>query len=496
MKGFETLATGFYREHGLALHHIESFNDFLENKLQQIINENQIVEPTLPPPGIEEYKIKLDKIHLEKPISKEADGSIERIFPLESRMRNLTYSVPIWLDTIVIRDDIEDDPVRVNIGNLPVMVKSNICPLSKMTEAELIDIGEDPLDPGGYFIINGTERVLISIEDLTPNRLLLERKNKGPITSIGRLFSERRGYRVPHLFERRRNGVVTLTFARVTKIPAIIILRSLGLETDEQVVKAIEPHQRTMEDMYINLEEGAETPTTEDALDYIGRHMRIGQGREYRVQRVSQILDTYLLPHIGQNPNQRISKAYHIAKMMRRVVNLHFNLVEENDKDHYANKRLKLAGDLMESLFRVSFRVLINDIKYNFSRVAKRGKEPSIATIVRSALLTSRVESALATGNWVGGRRGISQHLQRLNFMDTLSHLRRVLSPLTTSQPHFEARELHPTHWGRLCASETPEGQNIGLRKNLALFARLTRDEDDKAILQELYNSGVKPVEE
>ena len=224
--------------------------------------------------------------------------------------------------------------------------------------------------------------------------------------------------------------------------------------------------------------------------------MRIGQGREYRVQRVSQILDTYLLPHIGQNPNQRISKAHHIAKMMRRVVNLYFNLTEENDKDHYANKRLKLAGDLMESLFRVSFRVLINDIKYNFSRVAKRGKEPSIATIVRSALLTSRVESALATGNWVGGRRGISQHLQRLNFMDTLSHLRRVLSPLTTSQPHFEARELHPTHWGRLCASETPEGQNIGLRKNLALFARLTRDEDDKAILQELYNAGVKPVED
>lgn len=496
MNGFEILAKSFYKENGLALHHIESYNSFIESKLQQIISETGVIEPSLPPPGVEEYKLKLEKIFRDQPISKEADGSIERIFPMEARFRDLTYSVPLYLDIVVVRDDIEDEPIRVHIGNMPVMVKSKICPLSRMTPEELIDIGEDPLDPGGYFIIAGTERVLISIEDLTPNRLLLEKKKSGPVTALGRLFSERQGYRVPHLVERRRNGVVQVSLARINKMPVLTLIRGLGLETDQDIMQAIEPPEAVMEDMYVNTEETADTPTQDDALDYIGRHMRIGQSKEYRIQRVSQILDTYLLPHIGQEPEKRITKAFHLGKMMRKVTMLHYGLVDENDKDHYGNKRLKLAGDLLESLFRVSFRVLVNDIKYNFSRVAKRGKEPSIPTIVRSSLLTSRLESALATGNWVGGRRGISQHLQRLNFMDTLSHLRRVLSPLTTSQPHFEARELHPTHWGKLCSSETPEGQNIGLRKNLALFARLTREQDENALLSEIYGVGIDPVTE
>jgi len=125
-------------------------------------------------------------------------------------------------------------------------------------------------------------------------------------------------------------------------------------------------------------------------------------------------------------------------------------------------------------------------MKYSFERIVKRGREPSSVTIIRSQLLTSRISSAMATGYWIGGRSDVAQHLQRLNFFDTMSHLRRVMSPLTSSQPHFEARELHPTHWGKLGVAETPEGSNIGLRKNLALFAKLSYNTSSDGVAKQL----------
>ncbi|MBI4148572.1 DNA-directed RNA polymerase subunit B'', partial [Candidatus Woesearchaeota archaeon] len=131
-----------------------------------------------------------------------------------------------------------------------------------------------------------------------------------------------------------------------------------------------------------------------------------------------------------------------------------------------------------------------------FQRIVKRGKFPSIKVIIRDKLLTSRIYSSMATGNWVGGRKGISQRIQRLNYLNTLSHLQRVVSPLSSSQENFEARELHATHLGRLCPSETPEGTNIGLRKNLSLLASMSNDanvEEVKSVLKSLGLKGVSP---
>jgi len=164
------------------------------------------------------------------------------------------------------------------------------------------------------------------------------------------------------------------------------------------------------------------------------------------------------------------------------------------DKDHYANKRLKMAGDLLADLFRANFKVLIGDLLYNFQRIVKRGKFPSIKVIIRDKLLTSRIYSSMATGNWVGARKGISQRIQRLNFMETLSHLQRVVSPLSSTQENFEARGLHPTHMGRLCPVETPEGTNIGLRKNLAMLAEISQHEGEEGMVKVLKEYGLKVI--
>ena len=146
----------------------------------------------------------------------------------------------------------------------------------------------------------------------------------------------------------------------------------------------------------------------------------------------------------------------------------------EDDRDHYANKRLKLAGDLIEDLFRVSFSRLVKDMRYQLERAHIRGRELRIATAIRADVLTERIKHALATGNWTGGRVGVSQLLERSNYVGTISHLRRVVSPLSRSQPHFEARDLHGTQWGRLCPTETPEGPNCGLVKNLSQMVEVS----------------------
>lgn len=488
----EEVVKAFFAEYGMVRHHIDSFNRFMQHGMQVVVDETGELLPSIIPQGAKEYKIKFGKIAVGQPVVKEADGSMSAVHPSAARIRQITYEAPMTLELIIEQDGIRKEPVLTEIGSLPIMLKSDSCYLSKMGGKELIDNGEDPMDPGGYFIINGTERVLIAIEDLGPNTPLLETKKSGPVTHAARLFSEAPGFRIPHLFERLHDGTIRVSFGRINKLPVGVLQMALGLESDEEIGNAISENEALSEDVMVNLEAIEECKTTDDALDWIGRQMKIGQGKEYRVQRVSELMDQYLLPHIGRAPAARREKAIYLGKVAERVIKLYYGMIKEDDKDHYSNKRLKLAGELMEQLFRAAFKAMVNDMKYSFERITKRGREPPIETIIRSQLLSSRLQSALATGYWVGSRTGVSQHLQRLNYLDTLSHLRRVLSPLTTSQPHFEARELHPTHWGKLCASETPEGQNIGLRKNLALIAKVTQGSDDEQIRKLLFSMGVE----
>ncbi|DAC56647.1 MAG TPA: DNA-directed RNA polymerase subunit B, partial [Candidatus Poseidoniales archaeon] len=156
------------------------------------------------------------------------------------------------------------------------------------------------------------------------------------------------------------------------------------------------------------------------------------------------------------------------------------------DKDHYANKRVRLAGDLIEDLFRVSSGQLARDLKYQLERHHNRKRELKITSCLRPDVLSSKILHALATGNWVGGRSGVSQLLDRTTYLASLSHMRRVTSPLVRSQPHFEARDLHPTHWGRLCPNETPEGQNCGLVKNAAQMVDISEEVDPQEIRERL----------
>jgi len=481
---------------------IESFNNFLDKELKKIIEENKEIEPTIIPHNVDEFKIKLDKVWVEKPDNTldpkgptitEADGSKRKIYPIEARLRKVSYSTPCYIDISVHINGIQRESFTTQVGSLPIMLKSKYCHLNNLSKEELIQKGEDPNDPGGYFIINGTEKILVNIEDLASNNLLVEKASTGVSAYTGKLFSEMGSFKIPHLIEKMKDGIFYLTFTRVKRIPVIVVIKALGLLKDEDIMKFVSTEKQYNE-VLINLYEFVDIKAQEDALDWIAKRIGITQSKEIRIERMYEIIDKYLLPHIGITKEDRMFKAYDLCKLIKKYINVVNGVLPVDDKDHYMNKRLKTSGDLLADLFRVNIKVLIGDLLYNFQRIVKRGKFPSIKVIIRDKLLTSRIYSSMATGNWVGGRKGISQRVERLNFLQTVSHLQRVVSPLSASQENFEARELHATHLGRLCPIETPEGTNIGLRKNLAVLATISGHSNEDDVLKFLKSSGLKAI--
>lgn len=487
-KNFFEILQSFAKDRGFVRFQIDSYNDFITRRIPKVLKEIGEIKPEVPELG--ELKIRLGKFEVGEPCVREADGSVRNILPMEARLRNLTYAAPMYVEMTPILNNIESESIMVHFGDLPVMVKSKICPLSRMSEKELIEANEDPSDPGGYFIVNGTERILVLVEEIAQNKIIVTKERVGAISEVARIHSEKGGYIQRHLVERRNDGIITITFANVTRLPIVILLKALGLEKDKEIVAAISSSEEILNEFYSNIYE-CEVTNQEEALNEIGKHIKIPQ-KEQRIEKASVLIDRYLLPHLGQDSANRIEKALLLCKAIEKIIKLHLGKIEEDDLDHYSNKRLRLAGELLEIQLRsilLGKWGLITKIIYKYQQLAKRGRLPPLQAIVESNVLTNQLVSALAIGTWVGGRTGVSQRLERANFSKTLTHMRNVLSPLTSTQEHFEARELHPTHFGKLCTSETPEGATIGLRKYLALLAEVTKgvsEKDAKLIFQVL----------
>lgn len=480
----------FFEENSLIQADLDSFDNFVERELKRILEENAEIEPTIIPPNVEDFKIRLDNIIVTKPEITEADGSKRDILPNEARLRKISYAAPIFIEVSAHINGVQREEFKLQIGNLPIMLKSKFCHLSDMSREERIQAGEDPDDPGGYFIVNGTEKVLVKIEDLAANRLTINAMKTGISPYVGKIFSERGSYKIPHEFEKPKDGIVYLTFTRVKRIPIVLLCKALGMLKDEEIMKAIGIEEDN--EVFVNLFEFVDIKDREEALDQIAKRIGITQSKEIRVLRVEEILDKYLLPHLGVSVDDRHFKALNICKYANHYLKTCRGVIPLSDKDHYMNKRLKLSGDLLADLFRVNMKVLIGDLLYNFQRIVKRGKIPSIKVIIREKLLTQRIYSSMATGNWVGSRTGVSQRISRHNYLEFLSGLQRVFSPLSSSQENFEARALHSTHLGRLCPSETPEGSSIGLRKNLALLASVSSEVDEQELVKSLQTMGLE----
>jgi DNA-directed RNA polymerase beta subunit len=487
------LVKKFFEENNLVSSNIASYNDFIQNRIQQIISEQKEAVPAVVPPDVEEVKFEFGSITIRRPTIVEADGAEHDLLPMEARHRNLTYASRIYLEVGLIIDGKERERAEVEIAEIPVMLRSELCHLSGLNKEQLIEAGEDPSDPGGYFIIDGTERVLVYLEDLAPNTIFAKTEKSGPITHKVSLFSASDTYRIPHAIERNKEGLFLMSFTNFSKIPVVIILKALGITVDKEIIELTSTAMN--DDLYINLYEALDIKTASDAQEFIAKTMHLTLPKDRKIQRVVYMLDNLLLPHIGRDSKDRKAKARFIGRMIKKLILLKEGKIKNDDRDHYMNKRVRMSGDLLEDLIRTYLKVLVSDILYIFQRGVRRGRIMPLSSIVRTKLLTQRIKSAMATGKWTSNRQGVSQRLERDCYTHMFSHLRTVVSLLESSRESFEARELHPTHWGRSCPIETPEGKNIGLRKTLAILSHITSnmsDADEKKTMRNLEELGLK----
>ncbi len=476
------LVKKYLEQHSLVESNIISFNNFIQNRMQQIIHEiNETISKD------DEVEIKLGKIRMEKPNIVEADGSTSMVTPTIAKLRNLTYSAPIFIE-LNVKFGEQVDTGEVEIGRIPIIVRSAACNTYGMNKEELVANYMDPLDAGGYFIVNGNERVMVMSEDLAPNQPFVSEGRQGLNV---RLFSQRGAYRIPVTISETGEGILEVAFSRLKNVPAIVLLKALSMVKEADIAKYIDYEK---DSLVVNLYEFGTIQSIDDALIYLAEKSGMQGTKKEMTDRVKQRIDSFFLPHIGFGKENREEKARTLCRLIRLFLKAKENPNMITDKDHYANKRVKLSGDLMSDLFRVNIGILVRDIQYSLQKIAKRKKFYSIKTIAKSTLFTQRIESAIATGSWIGERSGVTQNMAKTNYLDMISQLQRVSSMLAGEQENFMARTLHPTHYGRFCPTETPEGGEIGLRKNLALLSRISTaiDFDEAALIKKLSSFGLQ----
>ncbi len=477
------------KREGIARQHLNSFDEFLERGLQSIINEVVQIE-------IENaeypYKIQLGKVKLQQPRMMELDGSITHITPAEARLRNVSYSAPVMMEASVVEDGKILESRFVHIGDIPVMVRSNACILHNFPSQKLIEHGEDPSDPGGYFIINGSERVIVGLEDLSYNKIIVDREKVGGNDVFkAKVYSSIVGYRAKLELVMKNDGLIV---ARIpgspVDIPVVTLMRALGLESDKEIAAAVSLVDDIQDELEASFEKTGDVPTAKDAIVYISKRIAPGMLEEFQIKRAETLLDWGLLPHLGKHPENRKEKSQFLGEAACKLLELRLGWIYPDDKDHYGNKVIKFAGQMLADLFRTAFRNLVRDMKYQLERSGQKRGINAVAAAIRPGIVSDKLNNAIATGNWGRGRVGVTQLLDRTNYLSTISHLRRVQSPLSRTQPNFEARDLHATHFGRICPSETPEGSNCGLVKNLALSAIISVNVSSEEIIEKLFDLG------
>ncbi len=475
---------------------IESYNRFIHTGINRIVESQSRIEP-----DVSDFAIKLNSIRLEQPKIIESDSSIRSFLPHEALMRNLTYAAPMYLTYTPVISGVEKtiNTGEAYIGDMPVMVKSDLCYTKNMSYEQLLSEGEDPDDPGGFFIIKGTERVLVGIEDLAPNKIICTKESGGDVTA--KVFSSTQlNFRGRCSISRDEYGVYTLMFPTLSKsLDLVLVLRALGMTQNRMLDDITDKDARN--DMLMNVGMSkAKDMSVQDAVAELGRMSAPNQAKAYQDKRAEFQLDTYILPHLGLKSEARLEKARYLMRMAERASLVAYGYIRPDDRDNYANKRINLAGDLMEVLFSSAFKFFIRDVKYHVERTTARGRKLTVRTNINPDTLTEKILYSMGTGSWPAGQTGVSQVLDRVNFFSSLSHLRRVKSPLTKKHSHLRARDVHGTHIGKICPSETPEGPEVGLTRYLALMAKVTVGADEgitsTKLKEIMHGSGGKPIKE
>ncbi len=478
---------------------IQSFNDFMKYKVQKIIDEVKVVTSNTAPPGT---YVEFGKVRFEKPISYEKDGSKKELYPMEARLRKKTYAATIYVEMKLYVDNVLREHKDIKIGEIPIMLKSDYCYLKKQEnetqeeyEERLLKMGEDPKEPGGYFIINGNEKAMVCFDELAPNKLIIQKSKRGSKNVVeGKVFSvgeeivrDGNKIRTQNIFVRYRDGTLVYECNVLNKPVNIVpVLMALGL-TKQDIIENLNSYEAKL-DMYINFEICSDINTQEDALLEIGKKSTTSTKDEVRINWASRIIDEYFLPHIGETKEARIKKAHYILKAIEKMCLIARDKIKEDDKDHYTNKRIKEPGILMEEVFRAAIQSLVVSMKQHMDRTIARGRKLTLYSIVKQDALTEKILNHMATGMWPTGYTGVLANMDRYSYYSYIKAVTKVKSPLSATASTIEARDLHPTYFGKICPVHFIEGPNAGLSKFISFGAYCSKviDENIKEKIKDL----------
>jgi len=516
----------FFQHYGLVSQQISSFNNFLGKIMQDIVDENSCItihpQPnyslsTDRPARSLKYELHFEQMHVWKnPNFTEKKSRITNIYPNQARIRNLTYESRLFIvvrqKTIEIDNNTGEEKVTHNerlpmlpMGTVPIMVRSDYCILHNHDKEERVKAGECEYDEGGYFVINGGEKVIVAQERMTSNFVFVFRKKQPSKYSwVAEIRSQmEKSNDKPNVFhvkllnrshDKTVKQVIVCNVPYVHEdIPLVVLFRALGIVNDKEILELICYNlndNQMIELLKPSIEEASPINSVDVAIDFIAkrtnrstlsrREDRIGYGRD--------ILFKKLLPHLGITSDSQTRKAYFIGYMAQRLCNAVLGRIGEDDRDHYGKKRMDMVGVLMGDLFRSKFAQFKQNLTLTLQEQIKNFKkkdkdifsEPALniqpAFNQGSRMITEGLRYALATGNWgikahTNTRTGVAQVMNRMNFFATLSHCRRCNAPLAKQGKLAKPRQLHNTHWGMICPAETPEGQSCGLIKNLSLMS-------------------------
>ncbi|OJJ66566.1 hypothetical protein ASPBRDRAFT_35001 [Aspergillus brasiliensis CBS 101740] len=562
-----TVISSFFDTKGLVSQQLDSFDEFISSTMQELVEEQGQVtlDQTLPPSEdevdpvvVRRYELKFGTVMLSRPSVTEGDGATTIMLPQEARLRNLTYASPLYLGVTkkimegrerLVADRDDDDMVESNedrkahgtylqweqkelppdqakeetvfIGKMPIMLKSKYCILKDLSEQALYNWNECPYDSGGYFIINGSEKVLIAQERSAGNTVQVFKKAPpSPTPYVAEIRSAvEKGSRLLSqlslkLFAKgdsAKGGFgptirSTLPYVK-TDIPIVVVFRALGVVSDEDILNHIcyDRNDTPMLEMLKPcIEEGFVIQDREVALDFIAKRgsSQSSMNHERRVRYAREIMQKEFLPHISQSEGSETRKAFFLGYMVHRLLQCALGRRDVDDRDHFGKKRLDLAGPLLANLFRVLFTRVTRDLQRYVQRCVETNREIYLNIGIKASTLTGGLKYALATGNWgeqkkaASAKAGVSQVLSRYTYASTLSHLRRTNTPIGRDGKIAKPRQLHNTHWGLVCPAETPEGQACGLVKNLALMCYITVGTPSEPIIDFMIQRNMEVLEE
>ena len=482
-----------------------------------------------------EVAITFQNVSLRKPTIFENNGAVLPMMPHDARLRNLTYASPLFVDvhvrtTFINNTNGGERQVRerlfpnVHMGKIPVMVGSKYCLLHDQKHIHPRILGECAEDFGGYFIIGGGERVIIAQERMSENRPVVFRNNRNTakelevieVKSIGPDNDQVPKSNAVKIMYHPKNPQIHLlraTMPRIkTDIPLWILFRALGVLSDKDIVDLIlgPDNDGSFDNMFDeSIQEAADIQTQEQAFAWMSTHVNSWSSRTARQMKMEDIIHLELFPHIGLNASFYYPKACYLAHMTRKVLWVSSNRMQNDDRDAYPNKRVDLPGFLLANLFRSYFNTkMVKDIRSSLAKEIHSGgwrasgnfedilNVSNINKVIKSVIMEVGLKTSLATGNFgsakIGGpsKIGVSQVLNRLNYISGISHLRRISTPIEKTGKLIAPRKLHNTQFGFICPSETPEGHSVGVVKNMSSTAIVSIYSNPKTIREYIDATG------